>query len=196
MIVGCYAKGKMAFEAAHALQRAGGNVTLVLLIDAFVAIGGKRGLAWQSLSAIWRALIEPANDTPYMNKLGAFFRNFWCLLRWVLQQIPGGVKYRIMQLASPVALPSPMDDKEGVPFERATFSRFQRLTAVSFDPTPLDAPGALIRAEYPDEERLPGYDITNGWRHLFAGGLEVVQAKGDHVSIVSDENAVTFGQAG
>ena len=41
VVVGCYAKGKIAFEAAHALRRAGGNVALVLLIDAFVGIGGK-----------------------------------------------------------------------------------------------------------------------------------------------------------
>ena len=52
----------------------------------------------------------------------------------------------------------------------------------------------LIRAEFPDEEMLPGYDFTNGWRGLFARGLEIVQATGDHVSMVSDENAAAFGR--
>ena len=87
-----------------------------------------------------------------------------------------------------------MDDKDGVPFERTTLSRFYRIAALSFHPSPLDAPGALIRAEYPNEELLPGYDITNGWRDLFARGLEIVQAKGDHVSMIGDENAATFGR--
>ena len=76
VVVGCYAKGKIAFEAAHALRRAGGNVALVLLIDAFVGIGGNRGLAWQSLSSIWRALTGPANDTPYINRLRRVFQEF------------------------------------------------------------------------------------------------------------------------
>ena len=34
MIAGYSLGGKIAFEAAHALQRAGGNVGLVLLVDA------------------------------------------------------------------------------------------------------------------------------------------------------------------
>jgi hypothetical protein len=35
---------------------------------------------------------------------------------------------------------------------------------------------------------LPGHDFTNGWGELFASGLEVIQGKGNHSSIVSDEN--------
>ena len=104
------------------------------------------------------------------------------------------MKYRVMQKTSPVALPSFMDDKDGVPFERTTLSQFYRIATLSFRPKPLDAPGALIRAEYPDEDLLPGNDITNGWRDLFARGLEIVQAKGDHVWIISDENAASFGR--
>ena len=194
VVVGCYAKGKIAFEAARTLQRAGGNVTLVLLIDAFVGIGGNRGLAWRSLSSIWRPLAEPAGDTPYIDRLSVSFRSFWHLLRWMLQRMPGGVKYRVMQMVSPVTLPSHMDNKDGVPFERSTLSRFLRIATLSFHPSPLDAPGALFRAEYPDEELLPGHDITNGWRDLFTRGLEIVQARGDHISIIADENAELFGR--
>ena len=50
----------------------------------------------------------------------------------------------------------------------------------------------LFRAEFPGEEILPGYDFSNGWGGLFARGLEIVQAQGDHVSMVADENAAAF----
>ena len=37
---------------------------------------------------------------------------------------------------------------------------------------------------------LPGYDFTNGWGDLFARGLEIIEATGDHVSMVNDERNV------
>ena len=43
VVVGCYFGGKIAFEAARTLQRAGGNVALVLLIDSTTWSGLIRG---------------------------------------------------------------------------------------------------------------------------------------------------------
>ena len=56
VIAGYSLGGKIAFEAAHALRRAGGNVRLVLLVDAwaFTWSGATRGPVWQSLRWIWR----------------------------------------------------------------------------------------------------------------------------------------------
>jgi hypothetical protein len=51
----------------------------------------------------------------------------------------------------------------------------------------LDASGLLLRATFQGEKTLPGHDFTNGWRNLFARGLNVVHATGDHLSIVHDE---------
>jgi thioesterase domain-containing protein len=41
---------------------------------------------------------------------------------------------------------------------------------------------------------LPGLDFTNGWRDLFARGLEIVQATGDHVSMLDDENSAAWAR--
>ena len=77
-------------------------------------------------------------------------------------------------------------DTEGVPVEWAVEQRLYRVLQKSFHPRPLDASGLLFRAG-PSENMLPGHDFTNGWRNLFARGLNVVRATGDHVSIVHDE---------
>ena len=192
VVVGCHGRGKIAFEAAHTLQRAGGNVALVLLVDAFVGFGGMRGMMWQSLEFIWRTATEPTKGATYLSRLGALLGNLWHLLRWLLPQMLGWVKRRVTSNPFPVALPSPLSDKNAVPFRQPVLIRFSRNAVRSFHPRPLDAPGVLIRAEYPGEESLPGWDITNGWGDLFPRGLEIVQAKGDHVSIEHDENADTF----
>ena len=194
VVVGCNFGGRIAFEAARVLQRAGGNVALVLLIDAQTWSGLIRGPAKRSLLWIWRAATETADDIPYIGRVGAALGNYWRLLRWLLARTPSAVKSRLALATSPFGMPSRMVDAEGVPFSHAVMNWFSRIAAKSFQPRPLDASGVLIRAEYPTDEVLPGYDLTNGWGGLFARGLEIVQAKGGHVSMVSDENAAALGR--
>ena len=64
---------------------------------------------------------------------------------------------------------------------------FYLTVAKSFYPRPLDASAVLIRAKVDGEEKLPGYDFTNGWGGLFAGGIETLPATGDHLTMVHDE---------
>lgn len=58
--------------------------------------------------------------------------------------------------------------------------------ADAFNPRTLNARGVLIRTKLSGEELLPGQHLTNGWRDLFAQGLEVINAPGSHVSMVRD----------
>ena len=194
VVVGCNFAGMIAFEAARVLQRAGGNVAFVLLIDAFTGIGDHRVQAWRSLLSVWRTATETADDIPYIGRVGAALGNYWRLLRWLLARALGAVKTRLAVATAPSGMPSRLFDKEGVPFSHAVMNRFARISARSFHPHLLDASGVLIRAQYPTDEALPGYDFTNGWGGLFAQGLEIVQAKGGHVSIVDDENAAALGR--
>jgi thioesterase domain-containing protein len=102
---------------------------------------------------------------------------------WVIAQIPGRMKQRAAGRQEPAPLSM---DTEGVPIEWAVAQRLHRVLQKSFHPRPLDASGLLFRAG-PGENSLPGHDFTNGWRNLFARGLTVVHTKGDHASIVHDE---------
>jgi thioesterase domain-containing protein len=121
--------------------------------------------------------------------------NSWRVLRWLLARMPGVVKNRKNRLVHKASsLPSRMDDNAGVPIQQIVINRFSRFASKTFHPRPLDASGVLIRAESWGDEMLPGHDLTNGWRDLFVRGLEIVQARGDHLSMVSDENAAALGR--
>ena len=66
VVAGYSFAGKIAFEVAHALQREGGNVAFVLLIDTIAWAGGARlrSYMWQSLRWIWGgAASGVTNDT-------------------------------------------------------------------------------------------------------------------------------------
>ena len=55
--------------------------------------------------------------------------------------------------------------------------------------------GVLIRAKLPSQRLLPRWDPTNGWGDWFEGGVDVVDAPGDHFSLILDEkNLEAVGQ--
>jgi amino acid adenylation domain-containing protein len=196
VVVGYSYWGKVAFEAARALQRAGGNVAFVLVIDAFARRGRLRSsgvtpkAASQSLLWIWRrAASGLANGTPYIDILCAALGDSWRALWWLLAQMPRLVQVRFR--ANPLA---DIVDNEGGLVERSVASTAYRAIGNSFRPRPLDASGVLIRARLPGEENLPGhkfFTLTNGWHNLFAQGLEIIQAAGDHFSLVSNDQYAT-----
>jgi amino acid adenylation domain-containing protein len=195
VVAGCNFQGKTAFEAARALQSAGGNVAFVLLIDAFTGSGGTRsGPALRAWRSIWHSVTK-TNETPFVCRVRTFLRDCWRLFWWVFGRMPGVIKHRLTRSANVTAsAPSPSVelDTEGNFLERGLATNLRRLIEKSFNPRPVDALGVLIRPENSGDESLPGYDVTNGWGELFNRGLDVVQARGDHISMVTNENATAF----
>ena len=196
VILGYSLGGAIAFEAAHALQRAGGNVGLILLVDAgaFAWSGATRGPVWQSLRWIWRgATGGTRTDHSYLARLSASLANSWRLSLWLKARIPRMLKGRLHSVKnrfSPEAHPSGYLDNQGMPIDQTAIDRFVRIAGRAWRPRPLDARGTLFRSSAPHVELLPGYDFSKGWRALFGRGLEIVQASGDHGSMVHDENIV------
>jgi len=185
--------GKIAFEAARELQRAGGDVAFVLLLDARALNwgGATRGAGAQSWRWIWRGGVDgAAGDVPYPKRLGAKLADSWRLFWWLLSRAPQAVKNRL----SPETRLSGYFDKNGVPIGQTVINRMTRIVGKSFQPHPLDASGVLVRARFPGEDKLPGYDFNNGWTELFDRGLQIVQATGDHVSMVREDNVGALAQ--
>jgi amino acid adenylation domain-containing protein len=197
VIVGCYYfPGKIAFEVAHALRRAGVNIALVLLIEAPAWSGGvRRGPARQSWRWIWHTATE-RKDTPLLLRVSTFLCHCWRLFRWTLYLVQEVLRYRLFgsHFSSSKRGPSADLDTEGRFVERGLAADFRRIVGESFHPRPLDASGVLVRPDNPREILLPGYDGTYGWGELFTRGLKVIQARGNHVSMVSDENAESLAQ--
>jgi amino acid adenylation domain-containing protein len=196
IIAGYSLGGKIAFEAAQALGRAGGNVELVLLVDARALTwsGSIRGPAWQSLCRIWRGVAKRTySDHSYFATLNASLANSWRVLFWLMWRVSQKVKARLFSVKNrfpPEDHPSGLFDEEGRPLDQATVIRLAYVAGRVWRPSPLDTPGVLFRTKFPGENILFGYDTTHGWAELFDQGLEIVQVSGDHVSMVSSENIV------
>jgi amino acid adenylation domain-containing protein len=178
--------GKIAFEAARALRRAGGDVAFVLLLDARAVYRRRTysGAGAESWRWIWGQEPPSADRAPHSGKLLARLVDSARVAMWMLARVPKAVKTRL----TPDTNLSGYIDKQGVPIYQKVINGLARMVGRSYRPTPLDAPGVLIRARFPGEEHLPGYDFTNGWGDLFEQGLEIIEATGDHVTMVDEEN--------
>ena len=205
IIAGYSLGGKIAFEAAHTLQRMGGKAVFVLLVDA-------RAFAWSGatrLATVWRSVLMVLRNTVFQNGDGSSFaqragklaKSFWRFVRWQILGLPAVVRYRFEILshrrqagrtnAEPVAEPSGYFDSEGKPVGMWIVHRLATLAGRTWRPCPVDTAGALIRAKG-KVDMLPAYDRAHGWTNLFRAGFETVQGEGDHLSILTQEHAASL----
>ena len=143
--------GNIAFEAVRALQRAGGNVAFVLLLDAHASIWGgvTPGTAWRSLLWIWRGVrTGTASDTSHVNRLSDAARYSWRLLRWLLARMPRAMKSSGKRLTS-------YFDKEGIPIDNLVLNRSVRMVGSLYRPRSLDASGVLFVRGFPARKCCP-----------------------------------------
>jgi len=201
VIVGYSFKAKVAFEAARALQRTGGNVPVVVLIEGYAWSRFLKGVASETLQGLLRGPGPRASTNPtFAQELPAAFGHSWRLLWWMAWRLlwwMGRHKalWSVKSAMLTVDDASPDDshplsdwlDTEGRPLESAAGAKLCRHLVKSFRPRQVDAHGVLIRARFEGEENLSFHGFTNGWGGLFARSLEVIETTGDHVSLVSDE---------
>jgi amino acid adenylation domain-containing protein len=207
VIVGYSLGGKIAFEAAHALQRAGGHAAFLLLIDS-------RAFTWSGLSKVatvirsgWKTIsalsLRPADAGASMARLGKAAAQAWRLICWQVSSIPTAIGYRLDIIShrrqhtarneTEADRPSGYFDSKSNPVGMWIVYRMAKLIGARWRPTSLDAKGVLIRAKA-DVDMLPGYDRAHGWRNLFSGGFEIIQSEGDHLSILTDQHAVFLSE--
>ena len=204
VIAGYSLGGKIAFEAARELQRAGGQVAYVLLIDAspLTFIGPNLGPVLRSLSSIFHGAVNGTGyDGSYRQRLRMTLSDCWCLVKWTAPRMRGMLEAAVdlatsrLRLArsQPSSGPEGYFDEKGMPVDKLEFYRLAHSAGRLWRPRPLDASGVLIRATNA-ADILPGSNRTNGWDRLFVQGLEVVETTGDHSTMIAEENAATLAQ--
>ena len=79
-----------------------------------------------------------------------------------------------------------MLDASGNPVDPNKAKTWARAVVKTFAPVPIAASGVLLRAKLPGEELLPRHDRSRGWESFFERGFEIIDAPGDHYSLILD----------
>ena len=189
VVAGYSFHGKVVIEAARALQRAGGHLATVFLIDSRVWTGRAHAMR-ETLRCIWRGDANAAaDDATYVGGFYAPLRRSVNSLSWVAAQAPPMLKRGLARLAFPDSQQDATGwfDEEGAPVTMADITQLFLSHRSRFNPPPLDAAAVLFRVRRPGDEMLPRDGFDNGWGGRFARGLEIIEVRGDHWSLVKDE---------
>jgi amino acid adenylation domain-containing protein len=183
--------GLMVFEAAHQLQKLGGKVELVILIDALLKPPpNPYQLAWHIWRQSWR---HPANGLPtdrVLQSLGSRMRSSWRTTSWLL----GKAKSRLWSYMNrPEPDPesefdqlSRVTDEQGMPLSLELLERLYVEIDKTYHARSLDSRGVLFRSDkgFYGGQAVRACNDTQGWKGLFTQDLEIIPIAGDHFSIL------------
>ena len=197
VVAGYSFHGKVAIEAARAVQQAGGQIASVLLIESNAWTGPtdriRQTLLRNLRSVRGRDATETAHEIeptiPFSASLGRSLRS----LGWLLAQAPPVVK-RSLAVFTPgedgLQEAPGWIDEEGAQVTLDEMAQLFLRPGSSFDPSPLDAAAVLFRTRQPGDKLLPGGGLDSGWEGRFTRGLEIIEVSGDHLSLIREERNV------
>jgi thioesterase domain-containing protein len=187
--------GLMAFEAAHQLQRLGGKVEMVMLVDSRLEL--PLPSLWLRFRREWKNSLAKAQKGRSGNLLGIRLRNILYMIWWIF----GAVIRRIFRLFHSGSEPVPsftaassfIDERhEDLPW--GLVERIYGKAENSFEVSPLNSHGVVFR-ERSDADGLDADDEGYGWKGLFARGLEIIGVPGDHFTMISEDRyRLTLGR--
>jgi thioesterase domain-containing protein len=175
--------GLLAYEAAREVMRRGGKVELVVLLDTWARPPDVHKIAWHDLWQQW-AELDLGSPARLAQSLAARLRGSWRTTRWLLGQHKARVQSILQRRPPNLGLPSTVLDEDGMPVPEALVRRAYAEIARSYEPRPLDCRGVLFRTDPEQSLMMRACDDSNGWRGLFARGLEIVPIVGDHITMV------------
>jgi amino acid adenylation domain-containing protein len=184
IVAGYSFSGKVAFEAASLLLERGVGVSFVLLMDTYAWGGMTIGTARRNFEAIRRAYREGAGQARhFILRLFRFVWEIGLLAFWLLGRLPVALGRRFgtgNHLAG-------MLDSGGKQIDPRVAKTWVNAVVGTFAANRIPTSGVLIRARVPGQRFLPRLDPTHGWGGLFEGGVEIVDAAGDHFSLILNE---------
>jgi amino acid adenylation domain-containing protein len=197
VVAGYSFQGKVVVEAARALLRTGGRVAMVLLVDSTPWSGAAERVKETMLKNVRGA--HGADETVISDEsnnittLSAPLRRSVASLLWAIAQAPPVLRRRLTALE---ATDENIDegngwvDENGEPVTLEAMQHLFLMFRSSLDPTPLDTAGVLFRTRRPGDRFLMQGALDNGWGGRFIRGLEIVETKGDHWSLIKDDHNV------
>jgi amino acid adenylation domain-containing protein len=182
----CYA-GRIAFEAAHQLQKLGGKVECVILIDTEARPQSHYKLAWQIWRGDWQQQPSggPSAQAPTIQpSLGSRVKSTWRTSWWLLGKAGKVLRSRFKRPELDLSTLSGVLDENGVPLPWAILERLYIAMDKRYRLRKLDSRGVLFRTgEFEGKQIAYAADDALGWEDLFAHGVEVIPIPGHHFSI-------------
>jgi thioesterase domain-containing protein len=188
VIAGYSFHASMAFEIAHQILAKGGQVDLVMLLDAPAEYPLPHKAAWTNLCETW--MPRPRDHTASANSpsVASRFAISRSIVHWALAVAGRFVKRRFVEgaLRDPGELTTKLDTL-GRPMHWPLINRLYDNSLRSYKLRRLDCRGVLFRADRSEDCPALHLDLSLGWADLFGKGFEIVQVTGDHYTMMREQ---------
>jgi thioesterase domain-containing protein len=182
VLVGYSFHASMAFEIAHQLLDKGGQVDLVMVLDAPAEYPAPHRIAWKNLRESWTA-----GASERAASIASRFAVTLSIARWTLAVAGRFLKRRFVEsaLRDPGELTTKLDT-QGRPMHWPLINRLYDNSLRSYRLRRLNCRGVLFRADRAEDCPSANVDDSLGWADLFGKGLEIIQVTGDHYTMMRE----------
>ena len=182
VLIGYSFHASMAFEIAHQLLEKGGQVDLVVVLDAPAEYPAPYKIAWKNLRETW--LTGASERTA---SIASRFAISLSIARWALAVAGRFLKRRFVESVwrDPGELTTKLDTL-GRPMHWPLINRLYDNSLRSYKLRRLDCRGVLFRADRTEDCPTANADDSLGWAELFGKGLEIIQVTGDHFTMMRE----------
>jgi len=182
VLVGYSFHASMAFEIAHQLMDKGGQVDLVMVLDAPAEYPAPHRIAWKNLRESWTA-----GASERAASIASRFAVTLSIARWTLAVAGRFLKRRFVEsaLRDPGELTTKLDT-QGRPMHWPLINRLYDNSLRSYRLRRLNCRGVLFRADRAEDCPSANIDDSLGWADLFGKGLEIIQVTGDHYTMMRE----------
>jgi len=195
VIAGFSLAALMAFEAAHQLQKLGGKVEMVILMDATIRPPNPYRLAWHVLRQGWKRPPSELSADRGIQSPRSRIRGPWRTSWWLLGKAKQKLWPNLKHSGFDPDMLTGVVDEQSTPLPWGLLDRLCSEIDRTYDPKSLCSRGVLFRtSEIDGGQAVHTYDETLGWKNLFTDGLEIIPIAGNHHSIFR-EQIPTIAQA-
>jgi thioesterase domain-containing protein len=182
VLVGYSFHASMAFEIAHQLLEIGGQVDLVMILDAPAEYPLPHKIAWRNLRNTWMP-----GASGRAASIAARLAMSLAITRWTLAVAGRYLKRRFVESVwrDPGELTTKLDT-QGRPMHWPLIERLYDNSLRSYRLRRLDCRGVLFRADRTEDCPSTKVDYSLGWADLFGKGLEIIQMTGDHFTMMRE----------